>query len=69
MIYQYHQLDGVPKNSYFLAEVKQFADFETPQIEEILFHSPNEEELKVFCKTNNWDLEGPWAIYYIGQKL
>ena len=67
----YNPLKGVPLLSYYLIEIKQFADFETPQIEEILFTSRDKQELIDLCHKNKWAIDSldSWNTHYIKYKL
>jgi hypothetical protein len=51
---KYNPINGVPRSSYFLREITQFADFEVSQEERILFTSKNKQELIDLCQKNNW---------------
>ena len=68
---EYNPISGVPEFCYFLKEITQFADFETPEQEKILFTSKCKQELIDLCQRNNWpcpdcgnDASG-WYTHYI----
>ena len=50
----YNPIFGVPLLSYYLTEITQFADFEQPHQEKIIYTSMNKDELVELCKKNNW---------------
>lgn len=57
---KHNALDSIPKNWYYLVQIIQHADFETEQIEKILFVSENKQDLMDLYNKNNWD---SWEYY------
>lgn len=54
MIQKYDPTKGVPHGSYYLKEIKQFLDFEIPEITEITYISTDKQSLLDLCIKNNW---------------
>ncbi len=67
-VIKYDELDGVPVGHYYLKEIVTFGDFECPQVEKILCHAKNREDLEKYCSAKNYDLIGSWCPYYIKQR-
>lgn len=64
---KYDSVKGVPPFHYYLREITQFADFETPQEEHITYVSEDKEELVKFCKDNNLNYQNgtAWQTHFI----